>query len=257
MSRTKSSPKASTKPKANREIQNLQRLLDESIVLYHQSSLSKTIFSTLRYKQRTPINNVISLGLGSLTSQDQSRRIKQLTIFLAISEELESLSKTSIKLYAQDPTFTKIDEAFLQSLGINILRTPSPSMLGEAEHYISEKSLVYSPFLTIQAYQSLFNSSPMGMLIGDDFNALNLKFSKFTEDYEDVDRLVRHELVKYQRRSLVQDSKVDPSFWDKEDKMFPMALYRREARISSSQRPIHPVRQGSGYGLEKTISARL
>jgi hypothetical protein len=144
-----------------------------------------------------------------------------------------------------------VDEAFLGSLGIEILRTPSPSSLGEALEYINEKTMVYSPFLTVQAYQSVLESCDMGMLVGDDFDALRLKFPKFTTDHDDVERLVRHELIKYQRRAMsLASSKDENFFWAKEDKMFPMALYWRLQEQAKR-------RERNNHGLEKTISARL
>jgi hypothetical protein len=199
------------------------------------------------------------MGLGSLTSRDQSRRIKQLTIFLAIAEQMEFLAKSPIKLYAQDPAFTKVDEAFLESLGIKILRTPSPSILGEAEKLIDEETMVFSPFLTIQAYQNVLKSSRMGMLVGDDFNALRLKWPKFTTEHDDVESLIKRELIKYQRRSIYEVSKEGKDFWGKEDKMFPMALYwRLQEYVPGRERNRERVTIEGGFSpLDRTISARL
>jgi hypothetical protein len=254
MSRTKSlSPRGSLKSNHSRELQQLQDLYEQSKTQYNRSPLSKSIASMVRTKQRTSLTKAISLGLGSLIAKDQSRRIKQLTIFLAIVEQLESSSRTSLKLYAQDPTFTKVDEAFLASLGITTLRTPSPSNLGEAGRYIDGKTMVYSPFLTIEAYRSLLDSCSMGMLVGDDFNALKLKWPKHTAENEDVGRMLKHELVKYQRRAIIQASKEEDVFWEKEDKAFPMALYWRLPDKHGYPTPV----EGSLNRLDRTISARL
>jgi len=112
-----SSPKGNKKPKLSRDLQKLQVLYDESRTLYNQSMLSKSITSMLlTSKQKLPLTKAVSIGLGSLTSTNQSRRIKQLTIFMAITEQLQSQMSTPIKVFAQDPTFTKVDEAFLQKL---------------------------------------------------------------------------------------------------------------------------------------------
>jgi hypothetical protein len=260
MSRTKSSsPKGNSKTKFSRELEQLQSLYDESRALYYRSALSKTIASMLRTKHRAPLTKAISMGLGSLISKDQSRRMKQLTVFLAIIEQLDSSIRAPIKLYAQDPTFTKVDEAFLESLGIKILRTPSPSTLGEAEKLIDEETMVYSPFLTIQAYQNVLESSNVGVLVGDDFNALRLKWPKFTTEHDDVERLVKRELIKYQRRSMNEGPKNERIFWEREDRVFPMALYWRLREYAPSrERSNYPVVAEDGFNhLQKMISARL
>jgi hypothetical protein len=253
MSRGKSSsPKNTAKPKVSRELQKLQNLYEESKIRYNESPLSKTIASMLRAKQqRVPVTKAISLGLGSLTSTNQSRRIKQLTIFMAIASQLQS-EKTALRLYAQDPTFTKVDETFLETLGINILRTPSASSLGEAAHYIDEKTLLYTPFLTIEAYQSVLESRDAGLLICDDFDALRMKWPKATDEYDTVTGLLRRELRRYSRRGINLGSSEKESsnlFWETEDKVFPMALYwRLQERL---------VQRRETNELERTISARL
>jgi hypothetical protein len=262
MSRSKPSPnRVAAKPKSSRELQELQNLYEESRALYNQSPLSKSIAAMFRAKHRMPLTKAVSMGLGSLTSRDQSRRIKQLTIFLAIIEQLELSSNITIKLYAQDPTFTKVDERFLESLGIAILRTPSPSTLGEAEKYIDEKTLVYSPFLTIQAYQSIFASCRIGMLVGDDFSALRLKWPKSTTENAEVEKILKRVLTNYQRRSISQSVKDEALFWGEEAKTFPMALYwRLQDRAHNGADFEYPSKlvQDGGFGrLEKTISARL
>lgn len=213
----------------------------------------------LRTKQKLPITKAISLGLGSLVSKDQSRRIKQLTIFLAIIKQLEASAAQPIKVYAQDPAFTKVDELFLESLGIRILRTPSASILGEAERHMDMRAMVYSPFLTIQAYRNVLESCNVGILVGDDFNALRMKWPKSTSEHDDVNRLIKRELMPYQKRSFNQGSKLENFFWEKDDKMFPMALYRRsQEREQGIERSPFPDRTQDAFNhLGRTISAKL
>jgi hypothetical protein len=178
---------------------------------------------------------------------------------VAIVEELEISFEMPIEIYAQDPTFTRIDEAFLASLGIQVLRTPSPSDLGEAAHYIDGSTLVYSPFLTIEAYRNVLESCNIGILVGDDFNALRSKWPKFTPEYDNVERLVKRDLIKYQRRLLSQHSKDENVFWEKEDKVFPMALYSRIQELELvGRRDKHPFSAQRGVShIEKRISAKL
>lgn len=130
--------------------------------LYAQSQLSQTLsrqFHTVS-KSGRPITRIVSLGLGNLlVTKGQSRRLKQLTILLAIQHQIQEGQRESIEVYAQDPTFTRLDEAFLVSFGIQILRTSSGSDLGEAASVISPTTLVYSPFLTLEAYEKLLLST--------------------------------------------------------------------------------------------------
>lgn len=67
----------------------------------------------------------------------------------------------------------------------------------------------------------------MGLLVGDDFNALRLKWPKFTAENEDVERMLKRELVKYQRRSIAQGPKDQAAFQEEEHRTFPIALYWR------------------------------
>lgn len=173
----------------------------------------------------------MSLGLGSLgPSKDQLRRIKQLVILIAIASHLTVYSVVS--LYAQDPSFTKMDEEFLANLGVQVLKTSSPSDLGEATRVIDGETMIYSPFLTIDAYRQLLSpittgserGSPVAapFLIGDDFNALKLKWEKHTTEHRDVDALMKAMKARnYQRRVLGGEG-----FWEEADSTFPMAIYR-------------------------------
>ncbi|KAH6889646.1 hypothetical protein B0T10DRAFT_528914 [Thelonectria olida] len=224
------SSKARTPPK---QLQQLFTLYSEASEIFHQSALSKSFHAMLRTKNRPRITRVVSLGLGSLgASKDQARRMKQLVILMAIASHLRSspTDRDEISLYAQDPTFTKTDEDFLQSLGIQILKTSSPSDLGEAGRMIHEETLLYSPFLTIDAYRQLFASVTTGsgsgavapMLIGDDFNALKMKWEKRTEEHRDVDAMIKAMKARNYQRRVVDGE----GFWEESDSPFPMALYR-------------------------------
>jgi hypothetical protein len=218
---------ANNNKSASREQKQLQLLVQDTLSQYHQSSLSKSISSTLR-ANKTPIIKLLSLGLGSLTAQQakesQPRRIKQLSIFLAIAATLQELAGTTpLELYAQDPAFSRTDEALLSSLGVKVLRTSSLSDLGEAGRLIDESTLVYSPFLTVEAYELLLNgANPASLLIGDDFEALQKKWPKHSAEKRQVDTLVKKAVSRYQRRPIK-----GAGFWNDEDKSFPLALYRK------------------------------
>lgn len=216
----------------NREQDQLHSLVAAIQALYFSSqfgqSLSRTLLSAVRSSQ-TPITKLVSLGIGSLssTTKGQTRRLKQLAILLAIRDELQLLSGTEVKVFAQDPVFTKQDEAFLSSLNIRILRTTSGSSLSEAASLISSSTLVYSPFLTLEAYEALFAAEPLQLqlFVGDDFNALKEKWPKHSYERVQVERLVRGAVHRYRRR-VVQGE----GFWEEVDQSFPLAIYVVERR---------------------------
>ncbi|KAK7927291.1 hypothetical protein PG985_004289 [Apiospora marii] len=212
-------------PKQQGEI---QRLYDEAKLQYDQSSWSSSIEALLGAKSLPAITKIVSLGLGSLyeKSKDQPRRLKQLAMLLGVAEYLRSASCPEINIYAQDPSFTKADEALLRSMGVQVLKTTSPADLGEAGRVIDERTLVYSPFLTIEAYELLLGTCTVDLLVGDDFNALRSKWKKHTAEHRQVEHLMKSCVSQYQRRSISGNG-----FWRDDDRHFPMALYNRGHHI--------------------------
>ncbi|KAF2637590.1 hypothetical protein P280DRAFT_381463, partial [Massarina eburnea CBS 473.64] len=173
------------------------------------------------------IHKILSLGLGSLTAPEkgQTRRLKQLAIFLAIRAELSRKSGIEIHLYAQDPVFTRADESFLSSFSVGILRTTSGTSLGEAETIIDSLTLVYSPFLTLEAYEALLlgrreSVHAVRYLIGDDFAELEAKWPKRSEERRLVEKVVKGSVRGYKRRVVTGEG-----FWEDVDAAFGMGVY--------------------------------
>jgi hypothetical protein len=212
----------------SRELQHISTSLDYLQALYAQSQLSQTISRQLQATIRnraSPLTRVVSLGLGSLlVAKGQSRRLKQLTILLAIRDNLQKAMGTPVEVYAQDPSFIRADETFLTSLGIRILRTSSGASLGEAASIISPSTLVYSPFLTLEVYEQLLFTSDgsISQLFGDDFNALINKWPKHSAERKQVDHMAKLGLSRYKRKAISGEG-----FWTEEDETFPMAIYER------------------------------
>ncbi|VUC37076.1 unnamed protein product [Clonostachys rosea] len=223
----------------SKQTEKLFVLYLEAKELFYRSALAARFEAMLHAKSRPRINKIVSLGLGSLgASKDQSRRMKQLAILMAIASHIQATSESrlQIPLYAQDPSFTKTDEDFLSFLEVQVLKTPEASDLGEAGRVIDAETLIYSPFLTIEAYGRLFaatqNKSKKAqsgeriapVLIGDDFNALRLKWEKKTAEHRNVEALMRGLKERsYQRRVISGEG-----FWTESDNPFPMALYWRQ-----------------------------
>jgi len=205
---------------SSRELRQLHILYNNTRNKYLSSNLHITITRLLESKTRPAVTKLVSLGLGSLKSTDQARRIKQLTIFLAIAEQLRT-HDPNLEIYAQDPSFSKTDEAFLQSLGVQILVTPAATEPGEAAQYLGDSTLVYCPFLTLEAYQLFFSTEKLKFFIGDDFDALRLKWPKQSAGRNEAEGLLRRFVQGLRKRVVGRDE----AFWDVEDKPFPMAMY--------------------------------
>jgi SRR1 domain len=220
-----------TKASSSRELRQLHILYNKTRNEYLASTLSVSITKLLESKNRPKVTKLISLGLGSLKSSDQARRIKQLTIFLAIAEQLR-LNEANIEIYAQDPSFTKTDEAFLQSLGVQILSTPSATEAGEAAQYLDGPTLVYCPFLTLEAYQLFFATGNFNLFIGDDFDALRNKWPKRSAGWIEADSISRRFVQGLRKRVISGDG-----FWDAEDKPFPMAMYHNVPQRQQDKGP--------------------
>jgi hypothetical protein len=153
--------------------------------------------------------------------------MKQLVILLALRDILHSIRGSPIEIYAQDPSFTRSDEAFLLSFGIQILHTSSADSLGEAASVLSSTTLVYSPFLTLEVYEELLNKSQtqVPLIFGDDFSALLKKWPRHSPEQKQVEALMNAGLVGYKRRVVAGQG-----FWDAEDGSFPMAVYEVQER---------------------------
>ena len=205
-----------------RELRQLHTLYSELRSQYLESDLSHTISRLLETKNRPAVTKLVSLGLGSFKSVDQTRRIKQLVIFLALADQLQQHQR-GLQIYAQDPSFSKTDEAFLQSLGVHILCTHSATAAGEAAQHIDESTLVYCPFLTLEAYQLFFAAGALNYFIGDDFDALRVKWPKHSAGSNDAELVFRQHVQALRKRAI----SAGDGFWDAEDKPFPMAVYSR------------------------------
>jgi len=211
----------------SRDQYRLQALLSDIQITYIGSQFSTNIekqISALHKSARTPITNILSLGLGSLSSAErgQTRRLKQFALLLAVRDTLHRISGKIIEVYAQDPTFTRQDEVFLSTHGVRILRTPSGSSLGEAASVITPSTLIYSPFLTLEAYEQLLvrPTQPVQYLIGDDFSALAEKWPKYSAESAQAEKVKKAALGRYRRKAVSGEG-----FWIETDASFPLAVY--------------------------------
>ncbi|KAF1960863.1 hypothetical protein CC80DRAFT_266200 [Byssothecium circinans] len=222
-------PKPTKSNPLSRSQQHLHTTFATIQALYTQSQLSQNIaahITSLHKTARPPIRKILSLGLGSFTtsSKAQRRQLKQLALFLAIRDELGRRGGVGVEVYAQDPVFTKADEAFLSTHSVKILRTGSGTSLGGAGEVIDASTLVYSPFLTLEAYEALLlRRNDVRVFIGDDFDGLAKKWPKFSAEGKVVERVVRGAVRGFMRRVVSGDG-----YWEEGDGAFGMGVYVRE-----------------------------
>ncbi|KAL5375934.1 hypothetical protein DPSP01_010799 [Paraphaeosphaeria sporulosa] len=229
-----SRPRRKTQAKPSRDFRRLLAQLADLQSSYVTSEFAKNIekqLPSLTKPGTTSFTRIVSLGLGSLSSTEkgQTRRLKQLTLLLAIQDTLQKQTQSPIEVYAQDPAFTKQDEAMLSSLNVRILRTASGSSLGEAADVIDASTLIYSPFLTLDAYEQLLVESkrPVQYVIGDDFNALLDKWPKYSAERAQVQKVTKAGLGRYRRKAIL-----GTGFWEEIDGAFPMAVYAAQNRVN-------------------------
>lgn len=235
---SKSRRQPKTKTKTSRDQHRLQTISADIQASYSDSSFAKNIDKQLAFLAKSSparITRILSLGLGSLCSAErgQMRRLKQLAVLLAIRDTLQKQSKSCVQVFAQDPTFTRQDEALLASFGIRIARTSSGSSLGEAADLIDASTLIYSPFLTLEAYEKLLvdSASPVQYLIGDDFNALLDKWPKYSAERAQVEKVTKSAIGRYRRKAISGSG-----FWDEADGAFPMAMYAEQSSVREKAR---------------------
>jgi hypothetical protein len=98
---------------------------------------------------------------------------------------------------------------------------------------VDANTLIYSPFLTLEAYEQLLLQSDRQVkyLVGDDFNALLAKWPKHSAERGQVERLIRTGISQFRRRAASGDG-----FWEQEDMAFPMAMYSFDGGVRGPSR---------------------
>lgn len=222
-----SSRKSKSKP-SSRGSRSTFALLEAYQILYEHSELATRVDKQLQNLSRNStqkITKIVSLGLGSLDVQkDQARRLKQLALLLAVRRSLQHIAGGEVQVYAQDPTFNRTDEALLRRVGIMVVHTQAGNDLGEAGFLIDTTTIVYSPFLTLEAYERLLMDArlPLHYVFGDDFNAFLVKWPKHSVERKQVESVIKSGLSKYRRKPIGGEG-----YWEEQDNSFPLAMYQR------------------------------
>ncbi|KAH9881105.1 hypothetical protein J1614_001599 [Plenodomus biglobosus] len=87
------------------------------------------------------VQDAVCIGIGSFSRdwEHRHRSMWQLVLFVGVVEQLRK-QNLEIKVYAQEPAFTPVDTAFLETLGIEVRES-------DIQMHIAAHAFVYSPFV--------------------------------------------------------------------------------------------------------------
>ena len=106
------------------------------------------------------IEKAICLASGSFSRDNlecRRRSVWQIVVFADIVQYLRTQGEgaaTNMEVVAQEPMHTNLDVEFLDTIGIQALKTDTTAKvegLGSARGYLGEKTFVYEPFLDMTA----------------------------------------------------------------------------------------------------------
>ncbi|KAF2271521.1 uncharacterized protein EI97DRAFT_350161, partial [Westerdykella ornata] len=97
------------------------------------------------------IDTAVCVGIGSFSAEWQNRwrSMWQLVLFLGVVAQCGYNDSAEIRLCAQEPCFSSLDEEFLQTLGISVVAEGT-------ERHISPRTFLYAPFLEHAVLMSVF-----------------------------------------------------------------------------------------------------
>jgi hypothetical protein len=161
-------------------VPKLQDLFSVMTGRWKETACAKEVEEMMR-KRRWNLREALCIGIGSfsLDWEHRHRSMWQLVLFLGVVDmgtrchyasvqsaelmvSLVSTDGTTIELYAQEPIFTPLDEAFLAALNITVL----PSSI---ESHITSASFVFAPFVDWDLLLSVFlKEKDPALYIGND-----------------------------------------------------------------------------------------
>ncbi|KAK3078461.1 hypothetical protein LTS18_007452 [Coniosporium uncinatum] len=132
-------------------VQKLQQEYERYRELLRASECARTVEAVLKRWQREGegswgIDTAVCVGLGQLSVEAAVRRraMWQLVLFLHVVESLQGLGGGGgerVKMFAQEPNFTALDEEFLKGLGVEVVTHPRGAEM------VTERTFLYAPFL--------------------------------------------------------------------------------------------------------------
>ncbi|KXT17527.1 hypothetical protein AC579_3224 [Pseudocercospora musae] len=144
----------------------------------HKSLL--TLLDRIRPDDGWNIRRAICLGCGSLSRDNvecRRRSVWQMVVFVEMAKELGIE-----ELYAQEPTFTDLDEQFLKTLNVEVLGMTTDNaenVLGPAKEILGPEAMLFEPFVDMNAgmVQELFEQD-VALYIGSSMKGLAEKAAR-------------------------------------------------------------------------------
>ncbi|KAI9874024.1 MAG: hypothetical protein M1830_010288 [Pleopsidium flavum] len=114
----------------------------------------------------TGLDKCVCLGLGSVSAEWSMQ--KSVYQFAALEGMLATLRTKfpALSVYAQDPAFTTVDEHFLCSHNVTILRAPS------ALAHIGRGTFIYAPHCSRTAFLAHLEGNEPALVVGNDVEKL-------------------------------------------------------------------------------------
>ncbi|KAJ0295527.1 uncharacterized protein N0V96_005493 [Colletotrichum fioriniae] len=126
-------------------------------------SLKKLVRDNFEGHRR--VRKAVCLGVGTFDPEDggwdaKRRSYIQLDAFLTVVEVLSELYKESIPCLFQEPRFTLNDEAFLTSLGHEVVESPA------AFEAVDEETIVFAVHMYRPIYEATLGKAVPAMFVG-------------------------------------------------------------------------------------------
>ena len=133
-----------------------------------KNALDKAKFAMNSENKQFQITEVVCLGIGHLTASDEIYRevsLRQLAILLEVVKFLPEQGGASknLRIYFQDPAFSKLDKELLESLGYEVVFGNRSSYL------VTDTSLLYTPNCDWDAVFPLFAHVRPALWISNDW----------------------------------------------------------------------------------------
>jgi hypothetical protein len=148
---------------------------------YRQTNCRRTvtqILSRTRPESGWALRTAICLGVGSLSRENIECRRRSMWQFVVFHDLLEQLRESGLvlEIFAQEPSFTELDQDFLRALGVEVLASSlgdGTTGLGSAKEKLGDTTLVYEPFVDMNAamLEDIANGG-VGLYIGSSIGGI-------------------------------------------------------------------------------------
>lgn len=162
--------------------EDLQRDFHKKRKLWQASSCRKALIQTLdksRQDEGWVLTKAICLATGSFSTHNfemNKRSMLQLACFIDLAEVMGEESGAKIEMFAQEPSYNKVDEEFLAGLSITVLHIPAGMNpydigLGPSKAHMGPNTLTCNFFMNISltAVEEFFGIEH-GLYLGTPFN---------------------------------------------------------------------------------------